>query len=221
MRRLALLFALVCGCSAKSDGPTPQLGSVQPDPVCVAQKVIDLKLTGTGFSPAVDNGLTSTPIVVLPTVTLIDATGARVTGPPEDLTIPDTTGDEIDVALPQSFAAPGIYDVEVANPNGNTTTLTGALTIDPPPSITSVAPTFGLVGTTVTITLTGTGFLPTMTVTLAAAPPVSCTGVTVSAGGTSATCMLNLTSVAAGTYDLVVDNLDGCTATLTQSFTVT
>ncbi len=220
MRRLGLLLVLACGCSSKSDGPTPSLTGIQPDPICDAQKTIELKLTGTGFSPAVDNGLTSSPTVVLPTVTLIDSTGTEYTVPPDDITIPDTTGDEIDVSLPQGFVAPGVYDVRVTNPDGNSNTITGGLTVDPPPDLISVSPTSGNVGSIVTVTLTGTGFQQDMTVTLDATPPVVGTVTSVSADGTMATVTFDLTGVAGGTYSITVDNHDGCTSTLANAFTV-
>jgi hypothetical protein len=202
------------------DGPKPAISSVMPAAICDAQKDITLTLTGTGFSPEVQNGLTSNPIVKLPTVTLVSSSGQQFAIPDADISFPDTTGDSLTVIVPQSLVAPGTYSIEVTNPNTNSSTLAGAVTVHPPPTITSVAPSSGSPGATVTVTVTGTGFLPGMTVTLDAMPPVAGTSVTVSADGTTAMVTFDLTGVAGGTYSITVDNHDGCTATLMGAFTV-
>ncbi|MGE5181471.1 MAG: IPT/TIG domain-containing protein [Acidobacteriota bacterium] len=220
MRRLVLFLVIACGCASKSDGPTPTLLGIQPDPICDAQKMITLTITGSGFSPAVDNGLTSSPTVVMPRVVLTDTSGQTIDIPPEDVSLPDTTGTALTLAVPQSLVPPGTYDVTVINPDGNQATTTGGLTVDPPPALISVSPTVGNTGQTVTVTLTGTGFRQTMTVTLDAMPPVTGTVVSVSADGTMATVTFDLTGVAAGIYPITVDNQDGCTSTLANAFTV-
>ncbi len=220
MRRLVLLLVIACGCASKSDGPTPKLLGIQPDPICDAQKMITLTITGSGFSPAVDNGLTSSPTVVMPRVILTDTSGTTIEIPPEDVSLPDTTGTVLTITVPQALVPPGTYDVTVINPDGNKATTTGGLTVDPPPDLISVSPTVGNIGQTVTVTLTGTGFRQTMTVTLDATPPVAGTVTSVSADGTTATVTFDLTGVAAGTYSITVDNHDGCTSTLANAFTV-
>jgi hypothetical protein len=220
MRRLALC-ALLVACGSKSDGPKPVLSNVAPSPVCDAQNAITITLTGTGFSPEVQNGLTSSPFVVLPSVNLISASGTVTPVPEAGISFPDTTGDSLTVVVPAMLVPPGTYGVEVIDPNTNSSTLAASLVIDPPPTLTAVAPNTGDVGATVTVTLTGTGFKPGMTVTLDATPPVAGTNVTVSPDGTSAMVTFNLTGVAPGTYSITV-SIDGgtCTATLMNAFTV-
>ena len=191
-----------------------------PGAICDAQKDITLTLVGTGFSPEVQNGLTSNPTVAVPTVTLLASGGGTFDIPPANVSFPDSSGTMLTVVVPQNLVAPGTYGIEVTNPNTNTSTLAGSLTVDPPPTITSVSPTTGAPGATVTVTITGTGFLPGMTVTLDAMPAVSGTAISVSADGTSAMVTFDLTGVAGGTYSITVDNHDGCTATLANAFTV-
>lgn len=191
-----------------------------PGAICDAQKDITLTLVGTGFSPEVKNGLTSNPAVAVPAVTLLASGGGTFDIPPANVSFPDSSGTMLTVVVPQNLVAPGTYGIEVTNPNTNTSTLAGSLTVDPPPTITSVSPTTGSPGTSVTVTITGTGFLPGMTVTLDAMPAVTGTAISVSADGTSAMVTFDLTGVAGGTYSITVDNHDGCTATLANAFTV-
>ncbi|HEY6032707.1 MAG TPA: IPT/TIG domain-containing protein, partial [Kofleriaceae bacterium] len=218
-RRLALL-SIVAACSSSTDGPTPTITTVAPAPLCDAQHDVMLTITGTGFSPIVRGTLTSAPNVEMPRVVLTGTAGT-VEVPPADVTTPDTTGTELILTLPAGLAAPGVYDVEVIDPDGHQATLASGLTIDPPPQISSVTPVSGASGSMVTVTLAGTGFRPGLTLTLESAPPVIATAVMVAPDGTSVSAVLDLTNVKPGTYDLVVDNGDGCTSTLATSFTVT
>lgn len=219
MRKLLCLLAVVAGCSKSADGPTPSIASVAPAPICDAQGAIALVLTGSGFSPAVNGALTSSPSVQLPAVAFVDGNGTAIAVPPADVALPDASGTLLAVTVPQALVPPGTYQVQVTNPDGHSATSAGFV-VDAPPALASISPTSSPPNRTVTLTLTGTGFLPGMTVSLAATPPVACTSVTVAAGGTSATCTLDLTGVHPGTYDLVVDNGDGCSARLAMAFTV-
>ena len=76
---LAVTLSLVA-CSAKTDGPTPTVTSVEPDLVCTAQQDVTLTITGTGFSPVVAVGLTDSPAVLMPQVFLVDAAGVIQVG---------------------------------------------------------------------------------------------------------------------------------------------
>ncbi|MDB4954786.1 MAG: hypothetical protein JWO36_2355 [Myxococcales bacterium] len=219
MRKLGLLVALAIGCSSSTDGPTPTIDSIVPAPICDAQKAITVTITGSGFSPVVVDGLTSNPTVEMPRVVLIDAANVQTEVPAQGVSIPDASGTKLTVSIPQGLVQPGSYGVEVIDPDGHTATSSGFV-VDAPPNLVSINPASGAPNKTVTLTLTGTGFLPGMTVVLGATPPVPCTNVVVAAGGTTATCMLDLTGVAPGAYDLVVDNGDGCSATLPMGFTV-
>jgi hypothetical protein len=214
-----LLLVMLGACASTVDGPSPTISSVAPTPICDAQHATSLTIKGTGFSPIVRDGLTDHPSVVMPRVLLVGGS-ASTEVPVAGVTVPDATGTTLVVTIPQSLVAPGMYGVEVIDPDGHDTTLANGLTIDPPPHITSINPAHGPAGSTAIVTLTGTGFLSGMTVTLGATPPVPGTNVTASADGTSATVTFNLTGVAPGTYSITVDNGDGCTDTLAASFTV-
>lgn len=219
-RGALILCAFLIACASKSDGPKPAISTVMPGAICDAQKPITLTLVGTGFSPEVHDGLTSNPTVVVPTVTLLASSGQTFAIPAEDVSFPDSSGTMLTVVVPQGLVDPGTYSIEVTNPNTNSSTLAGSLTVDPPPTITAVSPTTGAPGTSVTVTITGTGLQSGMTVTLDSMPPVTGTAVTVSADGTNAMVTFDLTGVTGGTYSITVDNHDGCTATLANAFTV-
>jgi len=220
MRRSFLLLAvLACGCPSRTDGPTPVIASIMPAPICDAQQAITLAITGTGFSPVVIRGLTDSPAVQMPQVSLVSSSGTAMLVPAEGVSIPDASGTKLVVSIPQGLVQPGTYDLVVDNPNGHSATSPGFI-VHAPPDLVSIAPSRGAPGKTVTLTLTGTGFQPAMTVTLGATPPVTCTNVMASADGTSATCTLNLTGVAPGAYTITADNGDGCTDALPMAFTV-
>jgi len=224
-RLLAGALALTAACSSKTDGPTPTVTSVEPDLICTAQQDVTVTITGTGFSPVVRGGLTDEPWVEMPRVVLVNA-GTSTDVPPANVSLGNNAGTELIAIIPMGLVPPRgpddpevTYDVQVINPNGNEGTLAGALTIVPPPMLVAVNPNTGAQGDVVTVTLTGTGFRDGMTVTLDANPVVVCSNVVV-ISATSATCDLDLTGVAAGTYDMTVSNADGCSDTLPGAFTV-
>jgi len=220
---------LVCvSCAARDNGPTPAIDGVEPDLICTAQQDVTLTLTGSGFSPAVVDGLTDDPAVEMPRVLLVAPGGAETEIPPANVSLPggDRSGTTLEAVVPMGLVSPAgpdetevVHGIRVINPNGNDGVLADALTIVPPPTLTAVDPTDGAQGTVVTVTLTGTGFRAGMTVTLGATPPVVGTSVTVSSA-TSATVDFDLTGVATSTYDITVTNVDGCSDTLPGAFTV-
>ena len=109
--------------------------------------------------------------------------------------------------------AVGAVDVVVSNPDQQSSTLGNAFTYRPDPSVATVSPVNGshLGGTPITIT--GTGFVSPMTVTLGG---VAATGVTV-ASPTSITA--TTAGHAPGAVDVVVAGPGGLTATLAAGFT--
>ncbi len=110
----------------------------------------------------------------------------------------------------------GTYDVVVTNPDTQTGTLTDGITYrEPPPTITSVTPLYVVRTGGDPVTITGTNFLETPTVTF---------------GGTLATSVtfVNSTTLTAvvpahtpGEVDVVVTNPDTQSATLTEGLTYT
>ncbi len=219
MHRIALC-ALVASCTSWS-GPHPLLSSVTPSSGCDAQASVALILTGTGFSVEVLSALDD-PTAVVPSVRLIDPSANATTF----ASAPDSFGDTLMIAV--QGLGPATYDVEVVDPNADgsanatdpatTSTLAAALTIDSPPTAVSVMPPAATASSATTLTIAGSAFLPTMTATLAATPPVAATAVTVAADGKSATATFDLTGTALGSYAITVDNRDGCTSTLASAF---
>lgn len=218
---LVALFVIgLAACSSNTDGPTPTIALIEPAPICDAQQAITLTITGSGFSPAVIDALTDTPEVVMPRVVFVDdAGGPAIEAPPPGVSMPDASGASLTVVVPQNLLPPGSYTVEVTNPNGNAGSTSGFV-VHAPPDVTALNPSASAPDKVITLTLTGTGFQPGMTITLLATPPVVCASVVVAPDGLSASCMLDLTGVAPGTYDVAIDNGDGCTDTLPLAFTV-
>lgn len=109
----------------------------------------------------------------------------------------------------------GARDVVVTNPDTQTGTLIGGFTYVAAPTISSVTPSSGLEDGGTNITITGTGFQDTPTITI---------------GGNSATAILFVSSVSltctvpahvAGAVNVVVTNPDGQAVTSTNGYTYT
>ncbi len=109
--------------------------------------------------------------------------------------------------------AAGAVNVVVTNPDSQSGTLTNGYTYNPPPTVTSIAPTAGSINGGTSVTITGTGFL---------------SGATVSIGGAAATNpnVVNSTTMtattaahAAGAVNVVVTNTDGQSGTRTNGYT--
>jgi hypothetical protein len=221
------IFAVATSCFSGVSGPVPDVTGVSPDVICTAQTAQEITITGSGFSPAVLDGLKDGRRLVMPRVFLIRSDG-EVEISPENVSLPagDDSGTALVVAIPQGALSPStageaevVYDIRVENPNDNEGALLGALTVVPPPDLTSVDPDSGAQDTQVTVTLTGTGFRDGMTVTLQANPPVPGTDVVVSSS-TEASAVFDLTGVETGTYDVTIANSEGCSVTLAGAFTV-
>jgi hypothetical protein len=110
--------------------------------------------------------------------------------------------------------AVGPADVIVKNPDGQLDTLTSGFVYgNPAPTVTSIAPASGLTTGGTNVTITGTGFIPPVTVKIGG---VSATNVAlVSSTTISATAPVH----AAGVADVQVVNSDGQSATKTSAFT--
>lgn len=109
----------------------------------------------------------------------------------------------------------GAYDVVVTNPDTFTGTVTNGFEYrELPPTLASIAPTFGVIGGGDTITLTGTGFLVGVSVTING---VVCASVN-RISATSVECVTPV-SLTEGAKDVVVTNTDGQSAVLTGAFT--
>jgi hypothetical protein len=224
---IAATMSVLVACSDGLDGPTPEVTGVEPNLICTAQQDQIVTIEGSGFSPAVVDGLEDSPQVMMPRVFLASA-GGEVEVPPEHVALPDgdRSGTALQLTLPAGFLDPSepgqdaqVYDIRVQNSNENDGTLADALTVVPPPEILSIDPDNGPAGSPVDVTLTGTGFRDGMTITLDANPPVEGQDVTV-ASSTEATATFDLEGVEPGTYSVTVTNTDGCSFTLEDAFTV-
>jgi len=114
-------------------------------------------------------------------------------------------------------AAVGAADVVVTNPDGQAATLAGGFTyVSPPPVVTGIAPSSGLVAGGTAITVSGTGFAAGAAVTIGG---VAATGVVF----VDATTLTATTPAASGVgvVDVVVTNPDGQSSTLAGAFSYT
>jgi hypothetical protein len=210
VRGACLTIVVLAACTPTRDGPTPVVTSVEPPLVCTAQTTTStVTLHGTGFSPVVVNGLSGTPLVILPDATLLSQGADPIA---TQVSLPPGANDGTELVVTVGELALGAYGVRVVNPNGNEGTLAAGLTVVPPPGLTAFEPTTYPTGHVVTLSLSGDGFRQGMTVTLGATPPVPATSVQVTSP-TSATAVLDLTTVTPGTYDVTVGGF-GCDATL-------
>ena len=121
-------------------------------------------------------------------------------------------------------AAVGPWDVVVVNPDGQRDTLAQGFQISTAsaPEIHSIDPAMGDVDDVVYIrALEGTGFLPTTAPRLEkpGEPDIAATNITI-ASPESITCYFDLTDVAVGYWDVVVENGDGQQDILEDGFTV-
>lgn len=144
-----------------------------------------ITITGTGFL--------GTPTVMIGSSA---CTGVAVTG-----------STQIDCLTPAKLTA-GAVTITVTNTSDNQSGTYSSFTYDPAPTISTFSPIIGPVGGGQTLTITGTNFVGSPTITIGAAP---CTFV--SNTGTAITC--TTTAGAAGAQTVTVTNPDGQTASRT------
>lgn len=114
-------------------------------------------ITGTGFTAE----LSGTEVLTPPTV-LLDSTALPEVGWVASTTLTST--------VPGGFPV-GVYTVTVENPDGGSGSLANALTVRyPTPEVKSVDPVSGTYGQTLVLTVTGTHFVPTPTISLGSVP---------------------------------------------------
>lgn len=214
-------------------GFTPVVTNAVVTATFVSSTSVNLTLTGiTAGTPATiylgnpDGGTTSTlsipvdppPVVVTATPNVVVAGQARtvtVTGSGfvAGMTLAQTNGSGLTVTgltpttltLSVTAASAGSDAITLTNPDGGTTSF--SLIVDPPPVINSTSPGSFLVNSATTLTLTGTGFVPGLTVS-AARGTFTLGTVT----GTSIT-LSNFTTTTTGPDLITVTNPDGGVAT--------
>ncbi len=147
-----LALAVLSACEKKLEGPSPSVGGVSPPAACHEQLTTTVELSGEGLSPLLTGALAGSQLE-LPRITLSrvkDLTGAPASGSVE---IPDDPKDPSSSRVrwksqqsmsfqvyPELRLEGGLYDIGVANANGQSTTYSGGLLAVPPPTLTSVSP---------------------------------------------------------------------------------
>lgn len=108
--------------------------------------------------------------------------------------------------------APGLVDVQVINPDDQASTLTGAFTFDPAPTLVSSSPTTGSTAGGTPVTLIGTGFLGGATVLFGASAATTVTLI-------SPTELTAITPAhAVGVVSITVRNADNQSAELARAY---
>lgn len=134
------------------------------------------------------------------------------------------SGSKITCSFDLTGASSGAWDVTVTNVDQGVGTLSGGFTIYdyPAPSITSISPNnAGSNNASVNISsLAGTGFRPGAAVKLQKAGQSAIAATNLVISPTQITCSLDLTDAVTGTWDVVVTNTDGQSATKAGAFTV-
>ena len=126
-----------------------------------------------------------------------------------------------------SSAVTGSRNVTVTNTDGQSSTLTNGFTVqtgssNPAPTITNVSPNTGAQGqSNITVTITGTNFLPSPSCNFDAEQGLTVSACTYSSA-TKITATLSIASTATvGGHNVVVTDTDGQSATAINAFTVT
>ena len=150
---LGVLAAI--GCGHEVDSPSPSAAApVDPDLVCVEQLTTPVTIRGDGFVPMPVDTLADGVRIVMPKVVLAQSQGLDGAPANASFTIADDAANPaanrlhwlspqqmtIDIS-PELALAPGLYDIQVTNPDGTkSTSLPGALAAVPRPVATKVTP---------------------------------------------------------------------------------
>ncbi|HEY5493508.1 MAG TPA: DUF5719 family protein, partial [Candidatus Anoxymicrobiaceae bacterium] len=187
------------------DYPPPGLQSITPS-VGVNNSPVDITdVAGDHFR----NGMS---VFLTKDADVITATDVQVVSPQKATCRLDLSG-----------AATGQWDVWVQNDDGETATLAQGFTIGyPAPAVASITPSSGFISGSVQVTdLAGGNFRAGATVKLSngSTSEYAATDVTV-VSATKITCKFDLTGMAAGAWDVVVQNDDAKAGALTGGFQV-
>lgn len=193
--------------------PPPVIDGFNPNPVCNINQVSTIDITGSGFL-RVDGAL---PAV------MVNGSAVTVTGAAGCTLVDGTTREaetctSVTIEIAQGTLGAGDHEVVLQNPApADCITETSAtLTAVDVPEVLSVVPTSLCVGGG-DILIQGAGFASTVQVSIGG---VALNISTVSADGTEIYATLG-PGLEPGTYDVTVDNGDGCAVTQAGSFIVT
>lgn len=233
---LLLAAALLASCSAKVDGPTPQLTVVRSptgtNVICTCDAIDGcekknpdiLTLSGAGFAP-LPVLLLGEPGLELPDVTLKGPAELQISGRdparnPAGVTLRWKTEAEMELTLPPEVVKtlpPGKYEVTVANPNGNASSLKDGLEVVLGPRVLKVSPENVCPTVDQAVTVSGENFRPKARVALikdqtTIAIPEEKTTFDEQTGTIGIVIAQN--TVAVGDYDVQVILAEGCSHTL-------
>jgi len=183
----------------------PTVTGISPNSGINTGKTGILNITGTGFREGARVKLTRDG--------QSDIEGA-------DVVVVDST--KITCTFDLSGKAAGVWNVVVTNMDNQSGMLPNGFTIlNPRPTITSITPNSGPANGLVNITIVGTGFQDRATVKLVRTgnSDITATNVIV-VDSTKIICTFDLTGKAVGTWNVVVTNPDGQSATLVDGFTI-
>jgi hypothetical protein len=148
----AALLLLGPACSKKLEGPPPQVEGVSPPGVCTEQLTSEVVIRGQGLSPLVTGHLADGQLE-LPRVTLSRTRTLGGEAADGQVALPDDSGAAESSRIrwdsqeqmrfevfPELELAPGLYDLVLANANGQQATFSGALLAVPPPVLQSAGP---------------------------------------------------------------------------------
>lgn len=192
--------------------PPPTLAAVAPLAICDAQNNQIVTIAGANF-------LQVGALLPMVTIGTVVATPTQATGcVPVAGTFTEGAAQEcagLVVGVPKGTFAKGIYPVAVRNPDpaGCVSKETVSLTVDDPPAVTGTAPATLCEGGG-TLDAIGTGFLASATISLlptsGVQTPVMSNSASVNAAGTQISAVFGAVGVPGATFNVLVDNGDGC-----------
>ena len=181
--------------------PAPEISAINPDHG-VTGETVPATISGNWFQQGATVNLTDGVTTIPGTVTTIVVS-------------------EITCSFNLTGADPGVWDLEVTNPDGKSAVLADAFTIyGLPPVVTPpVVPPFGFTGeTSQPLVVTGSNFRPGLTVNLTRGMDTLMGSVAGVPTPTTINCFFDLTGAAVGAWDVVVTNDDGQEGSLDEGF---
>lgn len=188
-------------------GSGPSMTAISPTSGATSTSV-SLTITGNNFQSG------ATVRLIQPGHLPVLATGVSV------------SSTQITCTLALSSLDAGTANVQVTNPDGQSTSMMSAFTIGAAsPTISSISPTSSDLGESVTLTVNGQNFNNIISANLilsaSGTQQIQCTGISTSGTTTKLTCNLAISSSATpGTYVVKILEDGGLTGTSTSTFTI-